>query len=163
MARFDSYRNLLKNFKKEIEGVYSKQSDEIEYVNKNYKPEAVGNAVKNVKAEYAPSFLAIRKNYLNKLNDVTEALKKKNSSKYIDNYVNKPFLETLNLIAAAGIPLTTYLGIFREIRQATKESQLPTDQSRRADLITTEKSLLEIHYIMLELLSQQKARKKCQY
>lgn len=35
--------------------------------------------------------------------------------------------------------------------------------SRRADLITTEKSLLEIHYIMLELLSQQKARKKCQY
>ena len=41
MARFDSYRNLLKNFKKEIEGVYSKQSDEIEYVNKNYKPEAV--------------------------------------------------------------------------------------------------------------------------
>ena len=75
MARFDSYRNLLKNFKKEIEGVYSKQSDEIEYVNKNYKPEAVGNAVKNVKAEYAPSFLAIRKNYLNKLNDVTEALK----------------------------------------------------------------------------------------
>jgi hypothetical protein len=56
-----------------------------------------------------------------------------------------------------------YLGIFREIRQATKESQLPTDQSRRADLITTEKSLLEIHYIMLELLSQQKARKKCQY
>lgn len=107
MARFDSYRNLLKNFKKEIEGVYSKQSDEIEYVNKNYKPEAAGNAVKNVKAEYAPSFLAIRKNYLNKLNDVTEALKKKNSSKYIDNYVNKPFLETLNLIAAAGIPLTT--------------------------------------------------------
>ena len=44
---------------------------------------------------------------MNKLNDVTEALKKKNSSKYIDNYVNKPFLETLNLIAAAGIPLTT--------------------------------------------------------
>ena len=75
MARFDSYRNLLKNFKKEIEGVYSKQSDEIEYVNKNYKPEAAGNAVKNVKAEYAPSFSAIRKNYLNKLNDVTEALK----------------------------------------------------------------------------------------
>lgn len=107
MARFDSYRNLLKNFKKEIEGVYSKQSDEIEYVNKNYKPEAAGNAVKNVKTEYAPSFSAIRKNYLNKLNDVTEALKKKNSSKYIDNYVNKPFLETLNLIAAAGIPLTT--------------------------------------------------------
>ena len=67
MARFDSYRNLLKNFKKEIEGVYSKQSDEIEYVNKNYKPEAVGNAVKNVKAEYAPSFLAIRKNYLKRL------------------------------------------------------------------------------------------------
>ena len=29
MARFDSYRNLLKNFKKEIEVVYSKQSDEI--------------------------------------------------------------------------------------------------------------------------------------
>lgn len=83
MARFDSYRNLLKNFKKEIEGVYSKQSDEIEYVNKNYKPEAAGNAVKNVKAEYAPSFSAIRKNYLNKLNDVTEALKKKNSGKYI--------------------------------------------------------------------------------
>ena len=53
-----------------------------------------------------------------------------------------------------------YLGIFREIRQATKESQLPTDQSRRADLITTEKSMLEIHYIILELLSQQKARKK---
>ena len=107
MGRFDSYRNLLKNFKKDIESIYSRQSGEIEYVNKNYKPEAAGNAVKNVKAEYASSFSAIRKKYLDKLNDVTEALRKKNSGKYIDNYVNKPFLETLNLIAAAGIPLTT--------------------------------------------------------
>lgn len=56
MARFDSYRNLLKNFKKEIEGVYSKQSDEIEYVNKNYKPEAAGNAVKMLKQNMRLAF-----------------------------------------------------------------------------------------------------------
>ena len=106
MGRFDTYKAILKGFKVDIEGIASRQRAEIDQAAREYNKSVVGEKVQGIKSEYAGTIASVRRNYLMQLDEATAGMRKKNSGKYLPNYIASTLLADLNLVADANIPLT---------------------------------------------------------
>ena len=107
MGRFDRYRNVLAGFKKDIETVAAHQNEDISRANREYNRSVLNDKIANIKSEYAGSISSIRDTYLRQLDEVTDGMRKRNSGKYRENYVDYDLLGKLNVISQSGVQLTS--------------------------------------------------------
>lgn len=106
MGRFDNYRTLLKDFKEELEGLSSKQSNEISSARSRFKESALPDELKSISAEYAPLLESSRQRALARLDGVTASMRTRNEGKFVQGFINTNLLEKMNIIASANIQLT---------------------------------------------------------
>ena len=106
MGRFDGYRSVLKGFSEELEKLTRMRNDEIASAKSRFNKSALPEELKSINAEYDGLIKAVRSKYASKLKTETMSLRHKNMDKFIPNYVDDTFLTELNLVSAAGIPLT---------------------------------------------------------
>lgn len=104
--RFDKYRNILKNFKTEVDSVINRRNDEISRAEREYNKNVLSEKVGNIRAEHSNLITAIRQKYLEQLDEATANMRSRNSGKYCENYIDFQLLEKLNIIANSGVPLT---------------------------------------------------------
>ena len=98
MGRFDNYRTLLKDFKEELEGLSSKQSNEISSARSRFKESALPDELKSISAEYAPLLESSRQRALARLDGVTASMRTRNEGKFVQGF--------MNIIESANIQLT---------------------------------------------------------
>lgn len=106
MGRFNNYKAILKDFREEIEKLTRMKNDEIASAKSRFNESALPEELKSINAEYDGLIKAVRNKYTDKLKTETMGLRHKNMDKFIPNYVDDTFLTELNLVSAAGIPLT---------------------------------------------------------
>lgn len=106
MGRFNNYKAILKDFREEIEKLTRMKNDEIASAKSRFNASALPEELKSINAEYDGLIKAVRNKYTDKLKTETMGLRHKNMDKFIPNYVDDTFLTELNLVSAAGIPLT---------------------------------------------------------
>ena len=107
MRKFDTFRAILKGFKVDIEGIASRQRAEIDQATREYNKSVVGEKVQGIKSEYAGTIASVRRNYLMQLDEATAGMRKKNSGKYRENYIDFDLLGKLNVITQSGVQLTS--------------------------------------------------------
>lgn len=106
MGRFDGYKSILKGCSEELEKLTRMRNDEIASAKSRFNASALPEELKSINAEYDGLIKAVRSKYVSKLKTETMSLRHKNMDKFIPNYVDDTFLTELNLVSAAGIPLT---------------------------------------------------------
>lgn len=106
MGRFDGYREILKDFRTELEGLTNKQNNEFNNAKTKFKTEVLQGEMKNISAEYAPLMQASRQRALARLDDMSNSMKTRNSGKFLPGFINTNLLEKMNIIADANISLT---------------------------------------------------------
>lgn len=107
MARFDKYRSVLANFKRDIEPAVARQNSEIDRANKEYNKSVLNDKISDIKSEHSGIISSIRNTYLKQLDEVTDSMRSRNSGKYRENYIDYDLLEKLNIISRSGVQLTT--------------------------------------------------------
>lgn len=115
--RFDKYRNILKNFKTEVDSVINRRNDEISRAEREYNKNVLSEKVGNIRAEHSNLITAIRQKYLEQLDEATANMRSRNAGKYSANFIDFPLLEKLNIIANSGVPLTA-----SELESLTKDA-----------------------------------------
>ena len=123
MARLDTYKAILKGFKVDIEGIASRQRAEIEQATREYNKSVVDEKVQGIEAEYAGTIASVRRNYLMQLDEATAGMRKKNSGKYRENYIDFELLGKLNVVTQSGVQLTSAeLEVFTRDAMTSKSS-----------------------------------------
>lgn len=117
MGRFDKYTNILAGFKRDIEGVSAHQNSDIDRANREYNKSVLNSKISEIRAEYGGSISAIRKSYLSQLDEVTASMRRGNSGKYRENYIDFALLEKFNIVAQSGVQLTS-----AELESFTKDA-----------------------------------------
>lgn len=123
MGRLDTYKAILKGFKVDIEGIASRQRAEIDQATREYNKSVVGEKVQDIKSEYAGTIASVRRNYLMQLDEATAGMRKKNSGKYRENYIDFELLGKLNVVTQSGVQLTpAELEVFTKDAMASRSS-----------------------------------------